>query len=329
MASRKTFVVIRFSSMGDVLMTTPAVRMLKRRYPDSRILFVTKPAYVPLVQHNTNVDEVIPLAGSLFSLALKLAGYNPDCLIDLHDSVRSRAISALLFWVKTVRTDKGSKEREGMVRTQEEMEETAPPRPLHQLPHMAERHVAALAPLGVQNDGLGLDFYLPADLGLPESLIPFLGNYEFEAMGIGGQHFTKRLPEHKLVELLRSIDRPVVLLGGEEDAEVGARVAGTLGWEGRWNIVNACGKLSLLQTGLVISKASHVHSHDTGTMHMAAALGRPLTAIWGSTVPQFGMYPFRVPHADKEVSLPCRPCHKHGREACPLGHFNCMNRQVF
>jgi ADP-heptose:LPS heptosyltransferase len=189
--------------------------------------------------------------------------------------------------------------------------------------------MAALAPLGVEDDGLGLDFFLPDNLKLPPGLVPFFGHYEFEAVGIGGQHFTKRLPEHKLVELLRTIDRPVVLLGGPEDAEAGARVAGTLGWEGRWNIVNACGQLSLLQTGLVIAGASHVYSHDTGTMHMAAAFQRPLTAIWGSTVPEFGMYPFRAPHADWQVALPCRPCHKHGREACPLGHFKCMEEQRF
>lgn len=280
---------------------------------------MTKPAYVPLVAHNPNVDQVAVLDGSLVSLALKLARLGPDLLVDLHDSVRSRLLSALLFWVRTVRTDKGSGEREHMVQTKD----------LVPLPHMAERHLQAVARLGAEDDGLGLDFFLPQGMELPSGLVPFFENYEYEAVGIGGQHFTKRLPEHKLVELLRHIHRPVVLLGGPGDADLGSRLAGTLALEGRWNVVNACGKLSLLQTGLVIRHATGVHSHDTGTMHMAAALGRPLAVVWGSTVPQFGMYPFRAPHVSREVFLPCRPCHKHGREACPLGHFRCMNDQSF
>ncbi len=325
----KTFCVIRFSSMGDVLMTTPVLRVLKKRFPGCRIVYITKPAYAPLVQHSPYVDEVVVLEGSLLGLAMKLASYSPSCLIDLHDTVRSRTLSAMLFWVKTLRTDNGRREREAMVRTEAEMKGEVSSRHLIQLKHMAERHLAAVASLGIEDDGQGLDFFLPPNMELPLGVVPFYGDHNYVAVGIGGQHFTKRLPEAKLVQLLRSIHAPVVLMGGAEDADAGARAAGTLALEGRWNIVNACGKLDLLQTGLVIAGAEQVYSHDTGTMHMAAALRRPITAIWGSTVPEFGMHPFRILFQNKQVDLPCRPCHKHGREACPLGHFRCMEGQVF
>jgi ADP-heptose:LPS heptosyltransferase len=142
---------------------------------------------------------------------------------------------------------------------------------------------------------------------------------------IGAQHATKRLPQHQLVRLCRNIDQPVVLLGGPEDApraEEICREAGAL-------VFNACGKFSLDESAYLVKMSRQIITHDTGLMHIAAAFNKPLISVWGNTVPEFGMYPYKTSQSIiAEVKhLHCRPCSKIGYKKCPLGHFKCMNDQ--
>ena len=304
-------------------MTTPAVRGLAAKYPLAHLVYVTKKEYAPLLSANPHIDRVIGYEGSLFVLWWQLIKLRPWLIVDLHQSLRSNLLRSMI-WCKQIGTYKGSKEREAMVQSRQEIEPNQF-KPLKSLLHMADRHWQAIKKLGIEPDSEGLDYtVLPADI-VPQSIVPFIDGFDFDVVAIGGSHATKRLPNHKLVALLRTIQKPVVLLGGPADEENGAQIAGTLALEGRWNIVNACGKLNLGQSGYVLSKCHHVWSHDTGMMHMAAALHKPLTTIWGSTVPQFGMTPYKVPYQIMQVEgLSCRPCHKHGLAVCPLGHFRCM-----
>ena len=93
-------------------------------------------------------------------------------------------------------------------------------------------------------------------------------------------------------------------------------------------IHNGCGRYSLHQSASLLRQAAFVVSHDTGLMHIAAAFGQRIYSIWGNTVPEFGMYPFRTEYEALEVpGLPCRPCSKIGFAQCPQGHFRCMRAQ--
>lgn len=315
-----TFLVIRFSSIGDILMTTPALRALKEQVPGARVLFATKRGFLPLVEANPYIDKVLVLDGTLAGLALKAYAEGVTHLVDLHSNVRSRVLSALLPFKKVLRVEKGTADREALIKDKKHRVQ-----PLH----MVDRHLAALAPLGVRWDGKGLDYVVPERDRVTTALWPLLDR-EFVAVSIGGSHATKRLPEEKVVELLRTIPYPVVLLGGKEEDESGSRIAGLLALEGRWDIFSACGQLTLGQSGSVLEQAVEVYSHDTGLMHMAAALGKPVHSIWGSTVPAFGMYPFARKFALQQVEgLYCRPCHRHGADVCPEGHFRCMKEQRF
>ena len=90
--------------------------------------------------------------------------------------------------------------------------------------------------------------------------------------------------------------------------------------------------LSLDQSAYVVSKAQKVITHDTGLMHIAAALQKEIISVWGNTVPEFGMTPYYGAYKQAQTvfevkGLSCRPCSKIGFKACPLGHFNCMNLQ--
>jgi heptosyltransferase-2 len=129
-----------------------------------------------------------------------------------------------------------------------------------------------------------------------------------------------------MIELCKKINKPVVLLGGKEDFERGEQLRKELGEL----IFNTCGKLNLNQSASLVKKSSCVFSHDTGLMHIAAALKKEVFSIWGNTIPAFGMYPYRTKyHALENTELNCRPCSKIGFDKCPKGHFNCMNQLKF
>lgn len=191
--------------------------------------------------------------------------------------------------------------------------------------HIVARYLATVAHLGVQDDGEGLDYFIPSDTTLPDECLP---KTPFIAFAIGATHATKRLPEAKILELCKAIGQPLVLLGGKTEELEGQRIAEAAGP----NIYNLCGQLSLHQSALVAQQAQRVITHDTGLMHIAAALRKPITSLWGSTVPEFGMYPFYPTGLDQNTSLEvsglnCRPCSKIGHEKCPKGHFRCMQEQ--
>jgi ADP-heptose:LPS heptosyltransferase len=147
----------------------------------------------------------------------------------------------------------------------------------------------------------------------------------FAAVVIGGQYNTKIFPELKVVETCLALDYPVIIIGGASDYSRGKSIAEKVGE----NVWNSCGKLTLGQSASILKMADVVLTNDTGMMHIAAALHKPIVSIWGNTVPEFGMYPYLPKERDKFViveckGLKCRPCHKLGYEKCPKKHFKCM-----
>ena len=153
----------------------------------------------------------------------------------------------------------------------------------------------------------------------------------YAVYAIGGQHFTKKLPVHKMVELVKTIKIPTVLVGGPEDFEKGEELIQMLHasfWPGA--VINMCGKCNLNQSASIIEKANIVYTHDTGMMHVAAALKKKVISIWGNTIPEFGMYPYATEYEVIEnKNLSCRPCSKIGFDKCPKGHFRCMEGLEF
>ena len=310
--------VLRFSSIGDIVLTTPVVRQLKTQVPGAQVHFATKAAYASLLAANPYLDGVHLLRGSLSELVRELRAERFDFVVDLHNNLRTRLIQLQLPGVPGRAFDKLNWLKYLLVRFK-----------INRLPpvHIVDRYRVAAAPLGIRDDGEGLDYFIPAgeevvvETDLPAGFRP----WEYVAVAIGAQHATKRLPVEKLIELMQRLaPRPVVLLGGPEDESTGhiIHLAATS------LIYNACGQLSLHQSASVLRQAQFVVSHDTGLMHIAAAFRKEVFSVWGNTVPQFGMYPYRTPFEVLEVpGLPCRPCSKIGFGQCPQGHFKCMREQ--
>lgn len=308
--------ILRFSSIGDIVLTTPVVRCLKEQLPEVEIHYVTKPQYAGILEDNPYIDKVITLQGSISSLAKSLRSEKYTAVVDLHANLRTRLLRTLLPGVSFQVFRKQNLRKWMLVKklTRKPCE------------HVVLRFLETVKKWGVTYDGRGLDFFM-SDAHLPDGL-----PVDFIAYAIGGTWGTKRMPEDKMLELINRLEKPVVLLGDKNDSILANRLTASLNAK----VVNLCGQLSLQQSARVIDKASHLISHDTGLMHIGAALNKHIISIWGNTTPDFGMAPF-FPSAhsgNKDLiveveGLACRPCSKIGFDACPHGHFKCMNNQDF
>ena len=194
--------------------------------------------------------------------------------------------------------------------------------------HIVDRYLAPAAPLGIKNDGLGLDYFIPEKDEVALTCLPETHRNGYVGFAIGAQHFTKRLPLEKIIEACQNLNRPIMLLGGKEDFDTGEQIRQHFENQQKKIIYNACGQYNLNQSASLVKQADIIVSHDTGLMHIAAAFQKKIISIWGNTVPEFGMYPYKTDFEVLEVKgLSCRPCSKIGYNKCPQGHFKCMRNQ--
>jgi ADP-heptose:LPS heptosyltransferase len=191
--------------------------------------------------------------------------------------------------------------------------------------HIVDRYLSTVKSFGVKNDLQGLSFHLPKEVKNPLEELPESHRNGYIAIAIGAQHSTKIMPSEKVSRIIQKTGKPVVVLGGKEDRTRGAQIVLACGEM----VYNACGKMSLAESAILLREAKVVLSHDTGLMHIAAAFRKPIVTVWGNTVPAFGMTPYMPGDEDKSIiiennSLRCRPCSKIGFDKCPKGHFECI-----
>ena len=317
------FLIVRFSSIGDIVLTTPVIRCLKKQVPGAEIHFLMKDAFRSVVEHNPYIDKLHVLAHSweLMMEELKTEGY--DYIIDLHHNLKTirlkkeLGIKAFSFYKLNVQKYIYTSLKINLL-----------PRV-----HIVDRYLNTVKSFGVKNDGAGLDYFITKEEETRERDIPASHYAGYIACVIGAAHGTKRWPEHKWKDFCASLDHPVILLGGKEDASRANEIVSV----DNVKVYNACGKFSINESADLVKKAKVVVTHDTGLMHIAAAYKRPIISLWGNTVPSFGMYPYygdnyltgrsQKPFDIIQVNkLWCRPCSKIGYDRCPLGHFKCMEK---
>jgi ADP-heptose:LPS heptosyltransferase len=309
--------IIRFSSIGDIVLTTPVVRCLRKQLPDAEIHFLTKQSYRSIVASNPYIDKIHTLGDSFELMLHELKTEEYDYIIDLHHNLRTLRIKRFLKNVKSFSFDKLNIEK--FIYTNFKIN-TLPQK------HIVDRNLETVASLGIVNDGLGLDYFIPEKDTITQKDLPASHMLGYIAVVIGAALATKKLPLHKLKELCAAIKHPIILLGDKGDQEDGQVIAAS----DDIKIYNACGKFNLNESADLLRGAKLVITHDTGLMHIAAALQKPVISIWGNTVSAFGMYPYygklSAQHFDVvEINkLWCRPCSKIGYNKCPRGHFKCM-----
>jgi len=312
------FLIIRFSSIGDIVLTSPIVRCLKQQVPDAEIHYLTKKQYSSLLSANPRIDKIWEYENNFAELLPELKKASFDFVIDLHNNLRSHYVTASLHRPSAA-FPKLNVKKWLLVRLK-----------INLLPriHIVDRYFSAISKLGVTNDGEGLDFFIPAAAEVTPDLLPETHRHGYIAIVTGGKHNTKIFPPERIAALCPRLPKPVVLLGGKEDRERGELIAKTTGGK----VYNACGMFSVNQSASLVRQADTVITNDTGLMHIAAALKKPVISVWGNTIPAFGMYPY-LPKGKENLSsivevngLRCRPCSKLGYSSCPKKHFNCMNR---
>lgn len=310
----KKILVIRFSSIGDIVLTTPVLRCLKQQLPGVQIHYLTKSGFGSLLKANPYIDKLHFFEKDLKGLMEELKEEDFDEIIDLHSNMRSRRIIvALRIPFKMIK--KLNIKKWLLVNFHIDL-----------LPkvHLVDRYMNTVHHLGIVNDHKGLDHFIPQEDEVDIKTLPAPFNTGYIAFAIGGQHATKRLPDSMILEICKKIQKPVVLLGGKEDVQTADKIISTLGES---NIFNGCGKYNINQSSSLVKQSIKVIAHDTGLMHIAAAFKKDIISVWGNTVPEFGMYPY-LPGENSMVfevkDLPCRPCTKLGYPQCPQVHFNCM-----
>jgi heptosyltransferase-2 len=312
--------VVRFSSIGDVLLTTPLLRAIRTKWPGARVTVLTKRQHVPLVSDNPNVTEVFGIApqDTARTIARQIRTVRYTHILDLQGGPRT----ASLRWLARGPWSGYSNRRlarELLIRFKHHSHAEHVP--------VAERYFEAASDLGVEPDGGPPEFFLNpaaeekaagwltrAGVGTKRALV---------AIAPGAAHATKRWPLAHWIKLVLRIVRTgadIVAVGGPEDSAIGAEIAA----RGGAQVASAVGDLSLQETGAILKRSAALICGDTGVMHMATGVGTPVVALFGPTVRQFGFFPYNAHASVVERELGCRPCSSHGTEECPLEHHLCM-----
>ena len=308
------FLIIRFSSIGDIVLTTPVLRCLKQQVQGAKIHFLVKKEFYQVIRTNPHIDHIHIFDGDLSATIreIRLEGF--DYIIDLHNNLRSFLIKNRLR-IMSFPVDKLNLSRFLMINLK-----------INRLPekHVVDRYFETLRLFDVANDGLGLEFHISPEDELGLSDLPPAFQKGYIAFVPGAQHATKQMPAEMTIRICRGLNLPVVLLGGKREEALGKQIAEQSGG----HVLNTCGQYNIGQSASLVRQSRLIITHDTGLMHIAAAFKKKILSVWGHTIPEFGMYPYQPDLAStifQVEGLSCRPCTRTGKEKCPRGHFRCMN----
>ncbi len=314
--------IIRFSSIGDIVLTTPVVRCVKQQVKDVEVHYLTKSSYAALLKGNPYIDKLHFLDDELDAVTEELKKEKFDCIIDLHHNLRTLRVKKALN-IKSYSFPKLNVQKWLLTTLKVDL---MPDKSI------VERYFETVKSLGVQNDGKGLDYFLRQGKLLANTDIPMSHWGGYVGCVIGGSYNTKKLPVEQWKKFCDLSPYPVILLGGPEDRVDGLAIAE----QDPIKIYNSCGKFDLNESAELVKNARVIVSNDTGLMHVAAAFQKPIISLWGNTSPEMGMFPYYGFNNLKErvasqsiimevEKLSCHPCSKLGYNRCPKRHFKCMN----
>lgn len=311
------FLIIRLSSIGDVVLTTPVIRYLKNQVPKAEIHFLVKPAFRRVLEGNPYIHQIHEYDKEhLRELVSTLQAEGFDYIIDLQKNLRSASLKRKLRRMD-FSLNKLNFKKWLLVNFK-----------INRLPerHIVDRYLDTIRLFDVQDDSKGLDFFLGEDDEVQDLPSAYAEGYVL--LAYAAAHETKKIPLEYMAYLIDHLQKPVVLVGGPGEAKE-ARQLETIC---QAPFFNGVGRYSLGQSAWLVKQARVVITPDTGLMHIAAAFRKIILSVWGNTVPAFGMSPYR-PHPDSQrferTGLACRPCSKIGHAKCPKKHFKCMLEQDY
>jgi len=311
---KQKILIVRFSSIGDIVLTTPVIRCIKKQLKDVEVHYVTKEIFKETLAHNPYIDKLFTFKKDVSEIFKDLKSENYDYIIDLHKNLRSLRLKQHL---KTKSFSFNKINVQKFVAVNFKMLGSLPDK------HIVDRYFEAVTPLNIKQDSSGLDYFLGKEDEV-NLKAEYFNNSEikFTALVVGGSYYTKKIPLAKLEEICGKIKMPVITLGNKDDKIIADLLAQKFP-----QVINACGKYTINQSASIVKQADCVITPDTGLMHIAAAFNKKIISVWGNTIPEFGMGPYK-PNPENIIlevkALGCRPCSKLGYKKCPKGHFKCM-----
>ncbi|MDT8324479.1 MAG: lipopolysaccharide heptosyltransferase II [Bacteroidota bacterium] len=320
----RKILLIRLSSIGDIILTTPMLRVLKARYPEVQLHFAVRREFSDLLRRNPHIDRLIAVdtaqgTQALRALNLKLTGEQYDAVFDLQNNFRSRLLrNGLSRSMQAI--DKRQWRRLLLLKTGINLYRDIDPVP--------DRYIETAARYGLAHDHRGPELHLDVDLrGNARLKLRAAGWRDHRPLiGLcpGARHYSKRWPAARfaaLASLLLARGCDIAVFGAEDERET----ADALQRLHPERVHNCCGRLSLMENAAAMEHCAVVFANDSGLMHMATAVGVPVVAVFGSTVREFGFAPYQSPSAVVEIAgLSCRPCTHIGRARCPKKHLGCL-----
>lgn len=315
----KKILVIRFSSLGDVILTTPLLKRLKRKYPESEIHFLTKKSFADVLRHDRNISKIIETEDNipfnkLKSLKKEIKAGQFDITLDVHNNLRTFYLRLFLNGEKKV-LKKYSFRKFLLVKFKINLMKNLPP--------VAERYCELIP---VENAGQLPEIFIDeTDVKKIKELITENNPAKKKIICISpaSHHFTKTYPAEYYTELIKKLGENYLffLTGKGKDISIINEIKSKTGR----NVINLCDKLSLNELSEMINQSDLFISGDTGPMHIAEAKNKKMITIAGSSVKEFGFYPQNTNAVLIENNLlKCRPCSHIGRQNCPKVHFKCM-----
>lgn len=310
--------IVRFSSIGDIILTTPILRALKTQIPGVELHYLTKKPFVDLVKNNPHLTKIFAIEKSVDEAVLALTNEKYDLVIDLHKNLRTLQLRRKLNLLTHTFPKLNLKKWLYVNFNWDLMPDL----------HIVDRYYDAVRKLKVQNDLLNCEVHLTTEDAVYQ-IDDLALKSPFIAYAIGTQFETKQIPIELAKKILAHQQLPIVLMGGMMDHELAESIKKLFPEK---KIYNACGPYTLLQSASIVSQAKVLLTGDTGMMHLATCFMVPIVSVWGNTTPKLGMYPYYPMHKElysiHEVSdLNCRPCSKIGYKSCPKKHFDCMLKQ--
>jgi len=308
---KKKVLIIRFNSIGDIVLTSPVVQALSNE--GYEVHYLCKKTYSSLLSAIPNIMRAHLFDGNLAQTTKALKKEKFHYIIDLHNNYRSNKVARAL----RVRAHRLQKQRIKLFLLTKFNLRVQPQK------HIVDRFMQVVSPL------LSTKVRHQVIFDIGHEQIQKINNLNlpsaFVAISIGAAYYTKRIPTYMIIEIINGLSMPVVLLGGKDDRERANEIATKCVRD----IINLVGAVSIIESAEVINRSKVLLTGDTGLMHIGAAVGAPIVAVFGSTHPVLGYTPYYndqpVFSIIENIDLKCRPCTKQGKDSCPKGHFNCMN----
>lgn len=313
--------ILRLSSIGDILLSSFFVRQITNTFPNCTIDFVIKNQFKDLIQFNPNINNIFTIDSKkgirqLFELRSELRKSSYDYIFDLHNNMRTRFLLTGLHSRENGKIKKEKLKRALLIYLKVNQYKHIKPIPI--------RYLETGLKAGVKDDQKGLELYWTGQQEKHlKNKYAKLFSQRYFALAPGAGFYSKKWPIEYFMELVEILTKErsekIVILGGSIDIDDGIDL------QLNDRVVDLTGKLSLLESGIIMRNATTLISNDSGLMHMATAVKTPVLAIFGSTVEELGFFPFRSKNCViQNEGLKCRPCSHIGKDYCPKGHFGCM-----